>query len=141
MHNIRSKSNNAKIEKELLKHRRSVSKCYREGYSLGELCREFRLDISSVLLLLKRSKLKKKKLYIVFKNQTDRTPENKEIINIKEKQYIEKFFPASESSSMGGGYYWHWREEYKKRQQKKEHCNHTIRHIRCGRCNKILRDA
>ena len=127
-------------EKELLKYRTQIVKDYKDGLSLEELCRSFRLDSFSILFLLKKSKLKKKKLYIVYINQNDHKVE-KSIFNEKERYYIQKFFPSSESSNLTGGYYWHWRENRKKIQNKKEKCSHDIRHIRCGRCNTILKDA
>ena len=128
-------------EKKILKHRRPVVKNYKDGWYLGELCRNFKLDISSILFLLKKSKLKKKKLYAIFQNQIDRVNKTDEIVLEKEKKILEKFFPASASSNFSGGYYWLWKEKYKQEQKEKENCNHTIRHIRCSTCNKILKDA
>lgn len=140
MLNVRSSLSSAEIEKELLKYRTQVIKRFRDGDNLGTLCRTFRLDISSVLFLLRKSRLKKKKLYTIYELQKEKI-DDKDFISEKEKYYIQKFFPHSETTGLNGGYYWYWREKYKKQQEKKERCKHDVRHIRCGKCNKILRDA
>lgn len=141
MYNLHNGLTSTETEIELLKYRIQVTKYYRQGYGLGELCRKFRLDITSILFLLRKSRLKKKKLYIIFENQNDRTNVNKDIINEKETHFIEKFFPYPETYGMVRGSYWHWKEKFKKAQERKDSCNHSVRHISCGRCNKILRDA
>lgn len=130
-----------RTEKELLTLRYHVAKYYKEGYCLGELCRLFQLDVASVLLLLKKSKIKKKKLYDIYEYQNNRTNKNKDIIIEKEKYYIDKFFPYSQSFVLTCGFYWYWKDKYNKRLEQREKCNHSIRHIQCAKCNKILRDA
>lgn len=148
MKDLKSNISSDEIEKELLRSYRSpVIKLYNKGYSLGKLCRKFRLDISTILFLLRKSKIKKKNLFIVYDLQSDVDIENKEIaddrdlITIKDEKLIEKFFPYYFTSTLTGGYYWYWKEKFKKNQEKKKNCKHNIKHIRCGRCNKIICDA
>jgi len=57
----------------LLFKKREITKLYKNGYELGEICRKVKLDISTTLLLIKGLKLKKKRLYEVYTNQTVRS--------------------------------------------------------------------
>ncbi len=125
--------------KEIFLCKKETVKLYKDGYALGEICRSLKLDISTVLLLLKRHKFKKRRLYQIYTNQSTRTESNRfELILKRDEYYLEKFFPNSDSY-FSNSYYWFWREKIKKRKQKR--CEHKIRHIRCGICNKILKDA
>ena len=124
---------------EIFLYKKDVVILYKKGYLLGEICRNLKLDISTVLELLKQNKFKKKRLHQIFTNQTIRTETCRvELILKKDEYYLEKFFPNSDSF-FSNSYYWFWREKYKKR--KNEKCEHNVRHIRCAICNKILKDA
>lgn len=126
----------------ILSYKKSVSKLYKEGYSLGEICRIFKLDISSVLIILKKCKFKKKKLYQIFEYQSDRLEtKNVGLILKRDEHYLEKYFPSTSSSFFSNSYYLFWKDRYKRTKEKQRKCRHNIRHIRCGICNKILGDA
>lgn len=135
----KNKESRINEEKEISKKRKDVLKCYKEGYYLGELCRMFRLDISSILFLLKKSKLKKKNLYDIYEKQKLKVNNRKDIITNKDYIYIDKFFGLS--NELLSKRFIFWKENFKKTEKKKELCKHGTRHIRCGNCNKILADA
>ena len=127
-----------KQDKKLLKTK--ILKLYKKGYHLNELCKEFKKDAESVLLILKESALKRKELYLIYDMQEVRNISN-EIFEENEIQLIEKFFPSIASTQLMGGYYWHWKDKFKKAERIKKNCVHDIRHIRCAKCNTILADA
>jgi len=131
------------VREEMLSlHKKKVTDLYKEGYSLGEVCRELCLDISSILYILRKAKIKKQTLYKIYQNQTTRNDENKpELFLETDKFYIDKFFPQSDSNNFSTSYYWFWKQKYKKQQEKKMSCPHKIRTIHCSTCNKILKDA
>lgn len=126
----------------ILQHKKEASKLYKKGYTLDEICRALKLDISSVLFLLRKCRLKKKKLYQIFEYQRDRL-ESRDIKLVlkKDEYYLEKFFPIASSSFFSKSYYLYWKERYKNSKEKQKNCKHEIRHIRCGICDKILGDA
>ena len=129
-------------EEMLFLHRNKVKKLYKMGYSLGKMCRELCLDVSSVLYILRKSKLKKQSLYKIYQEQSARNDEEKnELFLENEKFYIDKFFPHSDSINFSTSYFGFWKEKFKKEQDKKRTCQHQIRTIRCSLCNKILKDA
>lgn len=141
---MRNINPNLKKEKDemLLTYKRDIIRSYKDGDGLGRLCRKYRLDISTILYVLGKSKLKKKSLYRVYQNQNSKLEtQRSEIILEKDKYYLDKFFPLSDSTNFSSSYRWFWKEELIKAQKKKEDCKHRIRHISCGSCNKILRDA
>jgi len=135
-------SNKQDERNEIVKlYKKDVVKSYKEGSNLGELCRTYHLDISSVLYILQKQKIKKRLLYEVYENQTARNETKKpDLILERDKYYLEKFFPVL-NLSFSTSYYWFWREKYRESQDIKAICEHKIRHIRCGICNKILKDA
>ncbi|MFA5396021.1 MAG: hypothetical protein WC346_08450 [Methanogenium sp.] len=129
-------------EEMLFLHRNKVKDLYKDGYSLGDICRELCLDISSVLYILRKSKLKKQTLYKIYEDQLTRNDEKQnELFSEEEKFYIDKFFPHSDSNNFSTSYFWFWRKNFKKDQEKKKHCKHQIRTIHCSICNKTLGDA
>jgi hypothetical protein len=130
--------NNRKNETRVLG--KEAIKLFKKGYALGEICRAGNLDISSVLYLLKRCKYKRT-LYIIHQKQAERAEScHAGLFLKKDKYYLEKFFPSSDTD-FSSSYYWFWRENYMKSKEKQQNCKHNIRHIRCGVCNKILKDA
>ena len=129
-------------EEMLFLHRKKVLDSFKEGFSLGEICRETCLDISSVLFVLRKSKLKKQSLYKIYQEQSLKNDERQSDLFLEsDKFYIDKFFPEANSSNFSNSYYWYWQEKNKKEQDKKLDCTHNVRTIRCSLCNKILRDA
>jgi len=135
--------NHTDIRKEMLfTHKKNVLRLYKEGYGLGEICRLECLDISTILYILRKCKVKKNSLYKIYQNQTEKSELKKPALILEnEKIYLEKFFPSSDSSNFSSSYYWFWKENYNKDQEKKDKCSHYIKHIRCSICNKILKDA
>jgi len=128
-------------DKEIPHYKREVVKLYKDGYALGEICRKVKLDISTILLLLKLQRFKKRRLYDVYENQADKSRENYGKLLLKrDEYYLEKFFPNS-NSIFSTNYYWFWREKQKKREDIQSKCKHKVRHIRCSLCEKILGDA
>lgn len=128
---------------ELLKiYKKQVFKLYKDGNTLGRLCRETSLDVSSILFILKKCKITKKLLYLVFENQLDKTDaDNIELFLENEKFHLEKFFPSTMSSYFSSSYVYYWKEKYKSLQDTREKCNHKTKHIACACCGKILADA
>ena len=125
----------------LLFKKREITKLYKNGYELGEICRKVKLDISTTLLLIKGLKLKKKRLYEVYTNQTVRSKAQHGGLFLKrDEYYLDKFFPKV-NSFFSTNYYWYWKDKIKKREKKQDDCKHKIRHIRCSLCDKILGDA
>lgn len=119
-----------------------VVRLYREGYNLGKICRETKLDVASVLNLLRKKKLKKKILYKVFDRQSDKS--NSDTIDLFLKtdlHYLEKFFPNCNSVNISSSYYWMWKLKHDKVIKKRKECPHKIRHIKCACCGEILGDA
>ena len=130
--------------KELLKlYKTEVLYFYKIGHQLGELCREFCMDIPTILFILRKSGIKKKTLFQIYSNQTERKESNVpiELVLKKDNFYLKKFFPDSDSLLFSSSYYWFWKTKYEKAEEKKKTCKHKIRHIRCSICNKILADA
>lgn len=128
-------------DRDIFFRKREIVKLYKNGCALGEICRISKLDISSVLLLLKSHKFKKRSLYQIYVNQSIRAEsKNVELVLKRDKYYLEKYFPNS-GSDFSSSYYWFWRESFKKGQEKQKICSHRVRHIRCSLCNKILKDA
>jgi len=129
--------NIADIDKEI---RRNIIKNFKEGLYLGELCRKYQFDVSTILEILKKARVKRKILYDVYANQEDRRiKRNIEIVLEQDKYYIEKFFPTDDNWT--NSYYWYWKKNLDKLEKKKANCKHEIRHIRCSICGKILADA
>ena len=136
--------NQIKRRKELLKiYKNEVNSLYKKGHSLGELCREFCIDIPTILFMLRKSKIKKKNLFQIYSNQTERKELNVpiELVLKKDNVYLTKFFPDSNSLLFSSSYYSFWKEKYQKNEDRKKKCKHKVRHIRCSLCNKILGDA
>lgn len=141
MSNIQHKLNRVR-EEMLFIHRNKIIDLYKKSYSLGEICRELCLDVSSILCVLRKSKLKKRTLYKIYQEQTSKKHEQRnELFLESDKFYIDKFFPQSDSNYFPYSYYWFWKEKYKKEQEMKMTCTHKIRTIKCSLCNKILKDA
>ncbi|MFA5395899.1 MAG: hypothetical protein WC346_07830 [Methanogenium sp.] len=133
-----------KIEKRQIdkSQQRLLIKMYKEGLSLFELTNLFKLDFFSVISILKKSKIKKEKLYQVFDKQIIRS----EMLTIKrsltdrEQHDIKKYFPEV-NEDITFSFFVHWSKKYKKSQTEKEECQHYVKHIRCAKCGKILGDA
>ncbi len=127
--------NNHQIKKQVIKY-------FKKGYSIGKICRRFHLDVSSVLFILKTGKIRKTVLYKIYKKQEIRN-ENKvyELILESEKYHLDKFFPNVTSDSFTTSYYYYWKKEFDTQQKRKDTCKHSIKHIRCSICSKILADA
>ncbi|MCK4500790.1 hypothetical protein KAU11_09845 [Candidatus Babeliales bacterium] len=122
-----------KLKKELIEF-------YKEGYSLVELSRGFHIDFSLILYILKRAKIKKIKLYEIYDYQTERKELSHVVyVPIKEYRYLEKFFPTT-SDVITNSYFTYWQNKYKKNEKRKEECKHSIKHVRCAICGKILSD-
>lgn len=123
-------------------HKKEVIKLYKKGYNLGELCRMNCLDISLILQILRKNRIKKQVLYKVYQNQSDRS-ESKHggLILERDKYYIDKFFPNSDVINFSSSYYWFWKKNQDSIEKRKKLCSHGIRHIRCSICNKVLKDA
>ena len=129
-------------EEMLLFHKKKVITLYKEGYSLRELCMEFCLDISSILFVLRKSKLKRKTIYSAYREQATRNENRKSDNSLKEdKIYLDKFFAQSELDGFTSSYFSYWKENYKKLEEKRAKCTHRIRTIRCSLCDAILADA
>jgi hypothetical protein len=130
-------------KKQLLKiYKKKVYNLYKEGYTLGMICRNTVLDISSVIFILKKLKIKKRKLYYIYENQISKSStQNTDLFLENEKYYLEKFFPSSETSYFSSSYVWYWKEKYKKLQLERDECNHKFKNITCAQCGKILADA
>lgn len=123
-------------------HKREVVKLYRRGYNLGELCRMSCLDISLILQILRKNRIKKPTLYKVYQNQADRAEaKHGGLVLERDKYYIDKFFPNSDVVNFSSSYYWFWKKNNEKIENRKRLCQHGIRHIRCSLCNKVLKDA
>lgn len=129
-------------DKMLLIHKNKVIDLYKEGYGLGQLCRMLCLDISSIVYILRKSKMKKKSLYVIYQEQTNRPDsERKELLTEDDKFYLDKFFPSADTSNFSNSYYFFWKEKFKKENKQKQTCEHHIRTITCSTCKKILKDA
>lgn len=114
---------------------------YKKGYSLVELSRGFHIDFSLILYILKRARIKKINLYKIYDYQTEKKEHSQIVyIPIKEKKYLEKFFPTNDDA-ITNSYFSYWQTKYKKSEEKKKKCKHEIKHIRCAICGKILADV
>jgi hypothetical protein len=122
--------------------RSKLIKYYKKGYDIRELCIMFDADLSTVLEIIKRKKIKKRETCKIFEKQEIRKDKsNLNFIRDKEYLLLEKYFISFSKSEVINTYFWYWQEKLKKDNAKKEKCNHSIRHIRCSKCNKILADA
>lgn len=130
--------------KELLRlYKKEILYFYKKGHSLGELCREFCLDIPTVLFILRKNSIKKNDLYEIYSKQEQRkeTRTPLHLVLKKDNFYLTKFFPDSDTMLFSSSYYWFWKKIANEADEKKKKCEHNIRHIRCSVCNKILGDA
>jgi enolase len=99
------------------------------------------LDIDTVLDIIRREGYKKKELYEIYEKQENKQTNKKTRTEIREK-LINKFFPMyTDDGIFSQSYHIYWKEKLKKNNNKKYTCNHSISHIRCGKCMKILADA
>jgi len=123
-------------------YKQQVYRLYCDGNSLGKISREVKLDISSVLFVLRKCKIPKKALYSIFEIQLDRTnSENVDLFLENEKFYVDKFFPNTGTNYFSSSYVWYWKEKYKKLEESRHACQHRIKNIACASCGKILADA
>jgi len=123
------------------KYKKTVFNLYKNGNSLGKVCRETGLDISSVIFVLRKCKIPKNKLYFIYETQICKTNTEDKLFLESEKTYIEKFFPSSDSSYFSTSFVYFWKEKYKKINRDRESCKHKIRNITCASCGKLLADA
>jgi hypothetical protein len=140
----------SKNRKELEKQRnilykekkRKVLFFYNKGYSLGRISRNSLIDITTVLYILKKSKIKKRFLYKIYEKQITFSEDcSPELIIEENKQFINKFFPGSDNEDFNSSYYWYWKKKYGNLLDKREKCMHKIKNITCANCGKILQDA
>ena len=136
----------SKREQELLKiyelKKDEVLKSYKKGFTLGAICRRIHNDLSTVLYILKKLRIPKKELYKIYEKQTIMTEVySSDLILKTEKYYIDKFFPDPEDENMTTVYYKKWEIDLKKLKKQRENCSHSIKHIKCANCGKILGDA
>lgn len=113
---------------------------YKDGWSIFELKKEFNVNESTVIQVIRRQRFKKKNLYKVFEKQIIRQDNGQQDFTTKEKKLLNKFFPKSDGH-ITKTYYTYWKVENKRRDEEKKNCAHHVRHIRCSSCNKILGDA
>ncbi len=133
---------NIKITKEVTSLQKTIiKKLFIQGNHLDEICERTKLDIDTVLNEIRQLKYKKEKLFIVYEKQ-EKNKTNKKIRKETRKRLVDKFFPMSnEESFFSYSYHLYFMKKAKELDINRAKCKHSIKHIRCGKCGKILADA
>lgn len=66
MKNTKNKIN--KKNELLFLHQKKIIKMYKSGYNLGEICRKFCLDLTTILFIIRKKRFKKKRSILYLKN-------------------------------------------------------------------------
>lgn len=139
---MKAKKHKKDVNKIIRENKTIVYKLFKDGHSLGRICRETLLDVGTVLLILRKSKIDKKKLYVIYENQSDRNPQCvPDLLLENEQYYIDKFFPSAISTYFSTSYVAYWKQKLTKIDNERNKCKHKIRNITCASCGKILADA
>jgi len=118
-----------------------VRTLYENGCHLDEICRQTRLDIDTTLETIRKFRYKKNELYLIYEYQEDKKISKKVRIEIR-RHLMDKFFPVGqENEFFSASYHLYWKEKMKKQERLKKGCSHSICHIACSLCGKILADA
>lgn len=119
-----------------------VLKAYKKGFTLGAICRRTFIDISTLLYILKRLKISRKELYKIYeKQEIAKNIYSTDLILKREKYYIDKYFPDPEEENISTVYYKKWEYKYNQLKKQRKNCSHSVKHIKCSICGKILGDA
>jgi hypothetical protein len=120
---------------------RNIKKMYNNGYLLDDICYYTKLDIDTVLEIIRKFRYRKKKLYEIYEVQEDQNIRKKSRIDIRNK-LTEKYFPTeSDDTFYSHSYHLYWKKKLKERDKRRMNCTHELCHIRCAKCGKILGDA
>jgi len=119
-----------------------VLEFYNRGYSLGKISRNALIDFTTVLNILKKSRIKRGLLYKIYEKQITYSEDcSPDLITEGDKQFVNKYFPGSENEDFNSSYFWYWKRKYGNMMEKRETCQHKIRNITCAKCGQILKDA
>jgi hypothetical protein len=114
---------------------------FNKGCHLDEICRCVKLDIDTVLEVIRKCKYKKKELYVIYEYQDDRNINKKTRMDVQ-SHLLNKFFPLQDDDYFfSNSYHLYYKEKLKRKEKLKKECTHPITHIRCGICGKILADG
>lgn len=114
---------------------------FSKGYHIDEICCHVKLDIDTVLEIIRKYKYKKKELYVIYEYQNDRNICKKTRMTIQ-AHLLNKFFPLRDDNYFfTNSYHLYYKEKLKRKEKLKKECLHNITHIKCGRCGKILGDG
>jgi hypothetical protein len=124
------------------KHSEELLEAYKDGFTLAELCNLFHIDALTVLKVIKKARITNTQLYLVFQEQE----EHQETVaqkkrNEKEQYLLIRYFPTLVNDITTKTYWRYIATKNYKQDKVKEVCQHSVRHIRCAKCNKILADA
>jgi hypothetical protein len=138
--------NKQRLEKErnklFEKKKNKVLELYNRGYTLGKISRNSLIDFSTVLNILRRSRIKRNVLYKTYEKQiTYIEDSSKDIIMETDKPFIDKFFPGCNNENFDASYFWYWKKKYGDITKKRKTCLHKIRNITCANCGAVLKDA
>jgi len=124
------------------KNKDKILKYYYKGYPLGTISRCTYLDISTILDILSKCKIRKKQLYETYEKQM--------IINEvyfsdffidTDKPRIDRFFPNPENEKFTLPYFLYWKKNNIILNEKRKECKHIFKNICCATCGEILQDA
>jgi len=121
---------------------KQLIEAYKDGYSLIELCYLFHTDALTILKLIKKAKLTDKQLYLIFTEQEEHHETIAQKKRKEKEQYLlTRYFPLNVNDITTKMYWRYVIEKNNKREKEKEQCKHSLKHIRCAKCGKILGDA
>ena len=121
--------------------KRKLIKYYKQGYSLIELSRHFHIDFSLIVYIVRHAKITRAQLHAIYEYQAERQEHSSiKCIQEKEQTYVDKFFPLTDEF-FTNSYYMYWKSKYVIAEEKKQKCTHSVQHVRCSLCNKILTNA